>query len=295
MSRNAEIIFLDTNYKYGFHSKKYPTFVKTIQNLESGVYPCTAAQIYIANSRSKAPPHVDVDDIFSAREILNNNDSFKGLYLCIHGSLLYNLAGSTKLRKDPNFTNALNVTCTNLIVELDIGAGLGAGIVVHIGSAVDKEKGIKIIAKTINYVLTKVTAQTKELAKKFGINVNKFILKRKIILENCAGEGNKIGTSLEEIHKIISKVSSYLRPQVKVCIDTAHAFGAGLYDWGKPSEVKRFYKEFDKIIGLDHLEVFHLNDSRSSSKKANNGYFGSKKDRHENLGLGYTFGNLSEE
>ena len=53
-------------------------------------------------------------------------------------------------------------------------------------------------------------------------------------MENAAGEGNKIASTLEEMRDIIEEVPVNLRPQVKVCIDTAHAFGAGLYQWGDP-------------------------------------------------------------
>ena len=94
---------------------------------------------------------------------------------------------------------------------------------------------------------------------------------------------------MEDIRDILKEVPDNLRSQVKVCIDTAHGYGAGIYQWGDPSEITKFYKDFDKIVGLEYLEVFHLNDSRRSEKKANNAYFGSKKDRHENLGLGYIF------
>jgi len=75
-----------------------------------------------------------------------------------------------------------------------------------------------------------------------------------------------------------------------VCIDTAHGFGKGLYDWGKPGEIECFYDDFDRIIGLEYLEVFHFNDSCRSDDKRLDAPFGSRKDRHQNLGLGYVFG-----
>ena len=273
------LLYLDTDYKYGFHVSKYPTLAKTISLVTENL-PFQAFQIYISNARSKKPPKVDISDIIRARTILKES----GVYMCIHGCLLYNLAGSVNHRKDSHFESALVSTCNGLIGELDIGAGLGSGVVVHIGACKDKENGIKTISNTINYVLTKTTDTTKDIASVLKMDVREFKKSRKIILENAAGEGNKIGSTLEEIAQIIKGVDKSLLTQVKVCIDTAHACGAGTYDWGLPSEVKRFYKDFDKLIGLDHLEVFHLNDSRVA--------MGAKCDRHENLGLGYLFGDL---
>lgn len=278
------VCFIDSDYKYGYHSPKYPTLEKTVEEMSDK--PMTAMQIYISNGRSKAPPKCDPVDISRARKLLRKYD----LYLVIHGCLLYNLAGTTNHRKDSNFHSSLKSTCTGLIGELDIGAGLGAGVVVHMGSCKDKEKGRYTMARTIEHVLTANSPNSKILAKTLSISPEEFKKRRKIILENSAGEGEKLGSTLKDIGDIISQVDENVRDQVKVCIDTAHGFGAGMCDWGIPSEIDRFYSEFEKYIGLDHLEVFHLNDSRQSTKKGDDAFFGSKKDRHENLGKGYVFG-----
>jgi apurinic endonuclease APN1 len=284
------IVFKDTDYKYGFHVTKQSTLTKTVQRVDN-IMPFTAFQTCIANPRGKSIPLFDVNDVIKARKILEE----KELYMCVHGSLLYNLCGSVDHRKDPNFSKKCESTCSALTGELDICAGLGCGVVVHIGACKKRKEGIVTIAKLVENVLTRNSKASKELAKGLGIPIDDFKKKRKIILENAAGEGNKIGSTLEDIRDIYKEIPDNLKPQVKVCIDTAHAFGAGLYKWGIPNEVKWFYKDFDKIIGLEYLEVFHLNDSRRSEKKANNAPFGSKKDRHENLGLGYIFHDVPDD
>jgi len=81
-------------------------------------------------------------------------------------------------------------------------------------------------------------------------------------------------------------VDESVRDQVKVCIDTQHIFGAGEYDFGIPDEFDRFIETFEEHIGLEKLELFHLNDSRAK--------FHAKKDRHEYLGIGYIFGEERE-
>jgi len=280
----AVIVFRDTDYKYGFHVTKQSTLAKTVQRVTASM-PFTAFQTCICNPRGKSVPPFDANDVIKARKLLEE----KELYMCVHGSLVYNLAGSVDHRGDPAFSRKCESTCAALTWELDICAGLGVGVVVHPGSCKKKKEGIVTIGKMIENVLTRNSEASKRLAKGLGVSVGEFKKHRKIILENAAGEGNKIASTLEDIHDIIKEVPVNLRPQVKVCIDTAHAYGAKLYEWGRPSEVKQFYKDFDELIGLRYLEVFHLNDSRKSEKKANNAYFGSKKDRHENLGLGYIF------
>lgn len=280
MNDKTKVIFENSDIQIGFHIAKSKSKVKPLfKSFETQKdNPLRSYQIYIANARSSAAAKIDTDDILEARKILKRYDK----YACIHGKLTYNLAGSVDGTSDTAFKGKLESHRKNLINELDVGTGFGAGVVVHIGSCKDKDLGINTIAKSIDVALSRVTEDTKKIAKAQGISVEEFVGQRKLILENAAGEGNKIGSTLDEISKIIKKVDEKYLPQVKVCIDTAHIFGAGQYDFGNEKQVVKFFKDFDKKIGVDKLELFHLNDSRVPWK--------SKKDRHENLGLGYIFG-----
>lgn len=278
-----------TNIIYGFHLMKERTLAETVRCVPDCL---SAFQIYIASSRSYKPPKASVEDILLARDILAKRD----LWMCIHGCLLYNPAGKVTGPTDEKYAWALEATREGLATELDIGAGLGCGVVVHIGSAKDRELGLKVIAETVVDVLRRDTGMTEGMAEGLGVTKKKLKRQRKVILENSASEGNKLGGTLEDIRVIISYIPKRYRRQVKICIDTAHAFGAGQWDWGIPSEIDRFYDEFEESIGPveDYLEVFHLNDSRRSESKGKNAYFGSRKDRHELLGLGYIFDNKSK-
>ncbi|NTU46861.1 deoxyribonuclease IV [Candidatus Roizmanbacteria bacterium] len=92
------------------------------------------------------------------------------------------------------------------------------------------------------------------------------------IIENAGNR--KVGLTLEEIGTIVQKVNSL---RVKICLDTCHLHAAG-YDLTTQDKLDSFLKKFDQLIGLDRLEVFHVNDSKDP--------FGSYHDKHENIGYG---------
>lgn len=93
-----------------------------------------------------------------------------------------------------------------------------------------------------------------------------------ICLETMAGKGTELGTSFEQIKKIIDGV--VYNDKIKVCLDTCHINDAG-YDL---NDFDKVLEEFDRVIGLNKLACIHINDSKN--EKA------SHKDRHENIGYG---------
>lgn len=276
-----------TNYAYGYHTTKLPSLYETVKRVVDWDT-VTAMQIYVSPSRGYNLPTLDTEDIARAYRLVEQS----GMWLCAHSKLVHNPAGSKDL-KNPNAEVMLQNTRAGLTYEMDIIASMGGhGVVVHTGCCEDREVGIDLIANTIISSLDKITSTTEKLAHALSISPETLVQRRKIILENSAGEGSKIGGTLQDFVDIFSNLKSKrpeLLSQVGICMDTAHAFGAGLYDWGIPEEVERFYEEFDTVIGLHHLTLFHLNDSRKSDSKSNNAPFGSKKDRHANIGMGYVF------
>ena len=93
-----------------------------------------------------------------------------------------------------------------------------------------------------------------------------------VLLETMAGKGTEVGSSLEELKKIIDLVND--KVHIGVCLDTCHLNDAG-YDM---SQFDVFLEEFDKIIGIDKIGCIHVNDSKN--------ILGAHKDRHENIGFG---------
>ena len=96
------------------------------------------------------------------------------------------------------------------------------------------------------------------------------------VLETMAGGGNIVGSTFEDLHDIIEQVDDKTR--IGVCLDTCHVFAAG-YDLRAPSAFKKTLDDFDSIVGMKYLRALHLNDSKAP--------FGSHRDLHQNIGLGF--------
>jgi deoxyribonuclease IV len=97
----------------------------------------------------------------------------------------------------------------------------------------------------------------------------------KILLEHTAGQGTNLGHRFEHLAAILDHVSG--SPRVGVCLDTCHLLTAG-YDLCTDEGYAATFHDFDRIVGLDRLKVFHGNDSKRPC--------GSRVDRHEHIGEG---------
>lgn len=98
----------------------------------------------------------------------------------------------------------------------------------------------------------------------------------KILIETTAGQGTSLGYRFEHLRTILEGVSPPER--FGVCLDTCHVFAAG-YDLRAPSAYERTLEEFEKVVGISHLEAIHLNDSKKE--------LGSRVDRHAHIGQGH--------
>lgn len=146
-----------------------------------------------------------------------------------------------------------------LINGLEITNACGSiGLVVHFGkyTGQDSLKGYKNILQTLN----------KTLKKWHG--------KSLILLENQAGGGNHMGTTLEELTQI--RALSDFPEKIGFCLDTCHAFASGLWDGANWSELET---NGEKLGFWAQLKAIHLNDSVYPS--------GAFRDRHANIGRGF--------
>jgi deoxyribonuclease IV len=170
-----------------------------------------------------------------------------------HNSYLINLAAA-----DPAL-RAQSVAA--LGEELDRAEALGLdGLVMHPGSYTSgtEAEGLRLIADGLA-----------------GLMRARPRAKTMVLLEHTAGQGTNLGHRFEHIAAIIERLRGSAR--VGVCLDTCHLLTAG-YDICSEEGYLQTFREFDRLIGLDRLKVFHLNDSRKPC--------GSRVDRHEHIGKG---------
>jgi len=95
-----------------------------------------------------------------------------------------------------------------------------------------------------------------------------------ILIESDAGSGTKLGGEFDHLAGIIERTDE----AIGICIDTAHTLVAG-NDLTTPEAVDETVERFDDVVGLEHLEYIHLNDSKHD--------VGTHKDEHALIGEGY--------
>jgi deoxyribonuclease-4 len=211
----------------------------------------SAMQIFTKNSNRWFQKKLDEKEINYFKAKLDKSEI---KFVVSHDSYLINLCAAKKeiLSKSRKaFLDELE-RCEQLgIPHLNFhpGAHLGEG----------EKEGIKRIAESINIA--------HEKTKDYRVSS---------MLETTAGQGTVIGYRFEQLREIIELVE--FKDRMTVCIDTAHIFAAG-YDIKNPDSYKKVIKEFDDIIGLERLQCLHMNDSKKE--------FGSRVDRHENIGKGF--------
>jgi deoxyribonuclease-4 len=98
----------------------------------------------------------------------------------------------------------------------------------------------------------------------------------RILLETTAGQGSNLGHRFEHLAQILKGVAEPDR--LGVCLDTCHVFAAG-YPLAPRGDYQATLRELDRVVGLERLFAFHLNDSRAPR--------GSRVDRHAHIGQGH--------
>lgn len=232
--------------KLGAHiSVKAPFSEAVLRAQKSG---CECMQIFVNAPQRWNPIEIPEDQI---KKFVELNKSAKINPIIIHSIYLINLASD-----NPFFYKA---SIKSIIDDMQKAEKLKAfGVNFHVGSTKGRE---------FREILPKVADAILEILK----NSPK---KPFLILENSAGAGNVIGDTFEELATVIKKVNS---SRVKITLDTAHAFESG-YNISTKEGLEKTLEIFDKIIGLDRLICFHLNDSLTP--------LGSAKDRHADIGKG---------
>ncbi len=211
---------------------------------------CDTFQMFTRNPRGWKFKKLERDEVM---EFKRKNESYNLRPVVSHMPYLPNLSSPKKL--------LYNKSVKSLTAELDRCATLGIPyIVTHLGSHLGKgtDLGLERITGAVNSALSEEQSTVM------------------LLLENTAGTKNSMGSSFEDLKRILNRVSD--RKRVGICFDTAHAYAAG-YDLHSPQGVNDTLEKFNSTVGLSLLKVIHLNDSQVG--------LGSGRDRHEHIGLGY--------
>ena len=129
---------------------------------------------------------------------------------------------------------------------------------------------------------TTIILDTIELAAIFILPVN--VLKKKLSRLKACSSIKTLSIALytiDDMGIIYNKLTDSEKSKIKFVIDTCHSFTAG-YDLSNKKTLKSFLDLLEKNLGINNISCFHLNDSYES--------LGSRKDRHQNLLLGYLSG-----
>ena len=224
--------------KLGFHVSISQGFDVTLEKAQK--LQCETVQIFVKNPRSWALRTLTEKDIAAFGRLS------AVLPVYAHLSYLPNLA---KIDSDERNLKGL-LHEASLCVELGIKY-----LVAHPGSHPDKLRGARLTAQAVNAV-----HDTYDVA---------------VLIENTAGQGNTLGTNIEELARIYEDIED--QGKALFCIDTAHLFQSG-YKITERGGWSGFIREFDRLLGIEKIGFFHLNDSKLPA--------GARADRHWHIGEG---------
>lgn len=211
-------------------------------------YGANTFMVYTGAPQNTRRKDISELNIPAARELMKENDMANFI---VHAPYIINLANTIK-------AETFELATEFLAKEIERTTAMGAEVLVlHPGSHVGAgtKEGIDQIVRGLNEVLNNDTKIT-------------------IALETMAGKGSEIGRNFEELRAIYEGCSH--PDKLRVCFDTCHVSDAG-YDLVHNYE--NVMEEFDRILGIDQIAAFHINDSKNEC--------GAHKDRHENLGKGF--------
>jgi len=208
----------------------------------------TAIQIFTKTPNQWREPVLDEGTVTAFRRAYESS-GMNGVVA--HDSYLINLASP-----DPALTER---SIASFVAELTRCHQLGLdGVVSHPGNYLDdREAGLQRNARAYTRALRAAPGEVM------------------VLLETTAGTGTSLGSRFEELADLRALIPDDLRHRIGFCADTCHMYSAG-YDLVNAYDA--VMDEWDRLIGLEHLRCFHLNDSKTP--------FDSHKDRHELIAEG---------
>lgn len=215
---------------------------------------CETMLVFTKSNRQwRAKPLTDEDLAAYEKEAAAHSEVSP---VAIHASYLINIASPDEALWEKSY-QALKVEVERA------GAFDIPFITFHPGSYMktDEETGLTSISRALRRLLEETAESAPNTT---------------VCLETMAGQGTNLGFRFEHLANLLEHSGANRR--LGVCFDTCHVFAAG-YDIRTPETYEQTMTEFDHVIGLEQIKVFHFNDSKFE--------LGQRKDRHAHIGEGY--------
>ena len=215
---------------------------------------CDTMLVFTKSNRQwKAKPLTE-KDIESYQQTAAEYDNI--FPVAVHASYLINIASPDSELWEKSYQA--------LKVEVERAAAFGIPLLTfHPGSytSTDEQTGLAAIAAGLRRLLQETADSAPDTT---------------ICLETMAGQGTNLGFRFEHLAQLLQETGD--DPRLGVCFDTCHVFAAG-YDIRTPEAYEATLAEFDRVVGLQQIKVFHFNDSKFG--------LGERKDRHAHIGEGH--------
>ncbi|HWZ97976.1 MAG TPA: deoxyribonuclease IV [Candidatus Dormibacteraeota bacterium] len=241
--------WMDGSLRIGIHTSIAGSYLNALESARK--LGCNALQVFSASPRMWATGSARIPDTDAAAFRSRRTELGLGP-LVIHANYLINLAAQQPMLR----TRSIQAFHEELVRGIALGADF---LVVHPGSRGENtsERAVATIIESI-----------KQAAKRVPLG------NLRILIENTAGMGTAVGSSLEEVADLVSGLADL---NAGACLDTAHLFAAG-YDISSEKGLEQTIEHVEKTIGLDFVPVFHVNDSKIA--------LGGRVDRHAHIGEG---------
>ena len=209
---------------------------------------CTALQVFTKNANRWQGKPISNDDAIAFQQAWQKS----GIGPVIaHDAYLINLASpkqsvweKSKAALRDELLRCSQLGITGLVMHP--GAHLGTGV----------ETGVERIREAFREILPETPPDVR------------------LLLENTAGQGTYLGGDFAHLAALLE---GFDEDRFGVCFDTCHAHTAG-YDLSTSESYTEVMAEFDRLVGLEQIKAFHLNDCLKPC--------GSNVDRHTHIGQG---------
>ncbi len=209
---------------------------------------CECFQIFTRSPRGGKAGEIEPS---ASERFLSDCRKFKISNCHVHTPYIINLAS----RETATREKSVKMIVDDLKRSDSIGAKCA---VTHIGTSAGMRRGEAVAqaVRSIKKILDKTRGS-----------------RTKLLIENSAGQGSTLGDTFEEMAEILDGT----RPDLGVCLDTAHLFAAG-YEIRSPESFEKMLKNINTTFSAERIGLIHCNDSKTG--------LGSRKDRHEHIGKG---------